>query len=130
MSTEENKAIVNRLIKSYNERSDATANEVLAEAYVRHLAGAPDTSGRDAFLDLVKYLLTIFPDHHINVEEILAEGDRVVTRITVRATHATTGKQARWAGMMMFRFAEGRIVEEWAVEDFLSQQQQFGLIPT
>ena len=78
-----------------------------------------------------------FPDLHETVEDIFAEGDKVVTRFTMRGTHQgelmgipPTGKQVTMTGMTIHRIVSGKIVEDWVVADFLGMMQQLGTIPT
>jgi steroid delta-isomerase-like uncharacterized protein len=79
---------------------------------------------------------TAFPDLHPTVEDVIAEGDKVVTRWTIRGTHQgeieefgpPTGRQAEIQGITIHRIQGGRIVEEWNSYDNLSLLQQLGLM--
>jgi steroid delta-isomerase-like uncharacterized protein len=81
--------------------------------------------------------LSAFPDLHATVEDVIAEGDKVVTRYTVRGTHQgeieefgpPTGRQVEIKGLTMHRIEGGKIVEEWERYDNLSVLQQLGLVP-
>jgi steroid delta-isomerase-like uncharacterized protein len=77
-----------------------------------------------------------FPDLHITVEDVIAEGDKVVARNTVTGTHQgeymglpPTGKSVAYNEIFILRFAGGRIAEIWGVVDVLSQLRQLGAIP-
>jgi predicted ester cyclase len=77
-----------------------------------------------------------FPDIHETIEDMLAEGDRVVTRSTWRGTHqgaflgiAPTGKQVSVTGIDISRVASGKFVEHWQAADNLGLLQQLGVIP-
>ena len=77
-----------------------------------------------------------FPDLHSTVEYLIAEGDMVVSRFTMRGTHQgefigipPTGKQVKVTGMVIHRFADGKIVEYWVKWDVLGMMQQLGVIP-
>ncbi len=80
---------------------------------------------------------TAFPDLHATVEDVIAEGDKVVTRVTVRGTHQgeieefgpPTGRQVELQGLTLHRIEGGKIVEEWERYDNLSFMQQLGLVP-
>jgi predicted ester cyclase len=79
---------------------------------------------------------TAFPDMHYTVEDLIAEGDKVVCRWTVRATHQgefmgvpATGKVVTWTGISITRFAGGKDVEDWESFDMLGLMQQLGAIP-
>ena len=77
-----------------------------------------------------------FPDLHITVEDLIAEGDKVVARDTVTGTHQgeymglpPTGKSITYNEIVICRFADGRIAETWGVVDVLSQLRQLGALP-
>jgi predicted ester cyclase len=77
-----------------------------------------------------------FPDLHIAVEDMIAEGDKVVARNVVTGTHqgeymglAPTGKRITYDEIFICRLAGGRIAETWGVVDVLSQMRQLGAIP-
>jgi len=74
-----------------------------------------------------------FPDLHVTTEDLIAEGDTVVHRWTVRGTHkgeviglAPTGREVTAGGISLFRIADGRIVEHWAYADELGFLDQLG----
>ena len=76
-----------------------------------------------------------FTDIHVTVEDQVAEGEKVSTRRTWRATHrgpyrgvAPTGKQVTWSQISVVRFSQGRIVEDWAVADEVGILQQLGAL--
>ena len=76
------------------------------------------------------------PGTHV-VEDLIAEGDRVVGRITANGTHEgellgipRTGKQIRMTGMTIWRIADGKIVEHWSEMNVLGLLQQLGVSPT
>ena len=77
---------------------------------------------------------TTFPDLQVTVDDLIAEGDQIVARWTARGTHrgelmgtAPTGKAATIMGIIIDRFAGGRIAEEWVHYDALSMLQQLGV---
>jgi steroid delta-isomerase-like uncharacterized protein len=80
---------------------------------------------------------TALPDTSFTVEDMLAEGDKVVTRWTARGTHhgetedfgPPTGRQVEVEGITIHRLEGGKIVEEWERYDNLSFLQQLGLAP-
>jgi hypothetical protein len=74
-----------------------------------------------------------FPDLHPTVEDLIAEGDKVVARPTIRGAHQgeylglpPTGKQVAFAAIAIFRVADGKIAESWILRDELSILQQLG----
>jgi steroid delta-isomerase-like uncharacterized protein len=80
---------------------------------------------------------TALPDLNVTVEDVLADGDKAVTRWTIRGTHQgeieefgpPTGRRVELEGLTMHRIENGKIVEEWERYDNLSILQQLGLVP-
>jgi steroid delta-isomerase-like uncharacterized protein len=77
-----------------------------------------------------------FPDVHIAIDDLIAAGDKVVTRYTATGTHQgelmgipATGKKISITGVSIYRFANGQIVEDWAEFDQLGMLTQLGVIP-
>ena len=77
-----------------------------------------------------------FPDLQVTVEDVIAEGDKVVARNTVTGTHQgeylglpPTGRSIAYNEIFIFRFANGRIAETWGVVDVFSQLRQLGGFP-
>lgn len=81
-------------------------------------------------------LLRAFPDLRVEIEDVIAEGDRVACRNTVTGTHrgeyrglAPTGRTVTYSEMFVVRFTGGRIAEIWGVVDLYSQLRQLGALP-
>jgi ketosteroid isomerase-like protein len=138
MSAEQNKAIVRRLIQRLGEAGGWLA--VHKEGYdpkaVVHFPGMPPLN-YEAHEQWGNMLLAAFSDIQVTLEDLIAEGDKVVTRQTLRGTHTgafqgipATGKSATVTGIFIFRLAGGKIVEQWAVLDQLGVLRQLGVIPT
>ena len=96
------------------------------------MVGPPGIAG---FIYAIEMLHASFPDLIITVEDLFAEGDRVVARLTARGTHqglfrgiAPTGRAVSWTGMRIFRIANGKIAEHWANWDDLSLLKQLGRV--
>jgi predicted ester cyclase len=94
-----------------------------------------DATGADALKQIWAMLLRIYPDIHLTVEDMIAEGDKVVGRTTVTGTQqgefmgvAPTGNSVTYNEMFMFRFADGRVVETWGVVDVYAQMKQIGVV--
>ena len=134
--SEQNKELVRRVVEEiYNKGNLAAADELSASDLVIHLT-SQEIRGRDGAKQYVAALRAAFPDLHITIEDQIAEGDRVVTRWTVRGTHAgefhgisPTGKQVQVAGTDIDRIADGEVVECWSHLDELGMMQQLGVIP-
>jgi steroid delta-isomerase-like uncharacterized protein len=134
MSTEENKDLARHsweLVRNWD-----ILDEVYAADLVWHEPDQ-DVRGIEEARQFVSMYLSAFPDLHATVEDVIAEGDKVVTRWTIRGTHQgeieefgpPTGKQIEIKGITIHRIEGGKIVEEWERYDILSIMQQLGLAP-
>ena len=95
-----------------------------------------EATGAQALKEVFTRLHRIFADLEVTVEDLIAEGDKVVSRNSVTGTHqgeymglAPTGKSVTYNEIFIFRFVNGRIAETWGVVDVFSQMRQLGLIP-
>jgi steroid delta-isomerase-like uncharacterized protein len=95
-----------------------------------------EATGAQLLKEVFGRLHRAFPDLHITVEDVIAEGDKVVGRNTVTGTHQgeymgipPTGKSVSYNEIFIARFVNGRIAETWGVVDVLSQMRQLGAIP-
>ena len=138
MSAEENKAIARRLFEEvFNRRNLAVADELLTLESLNH--DDPHEVGRvgsEPLKGVVQMLTAAFPDFQMTIEDLIAEGDKVVVRITASGTHqgafmgmAPTGKRFTEAQMHLLRVVDGKVTEHWDVRDDLSMLQQLGAIP-
>ena len=136
MSTEENKAVVRRYIEEWNKQNPAGIEELVAPDWVAHGTPpgfSPDLAGlKQAF----PAFFTAFPDLHYTVEDLIAEGDKVVARVTLRGTHQgdfmgipPTGKQVSVTGIGIDRIENDKFVESWGDADTLGFLQQLGIVP-
>ena len=135
MSIEENKALIRRWGEALNNRNLAAVDEIFAAKYDGHTPGA-ELNSPESVRQVLTVFFTAFPDLHITVEDLIAEGDKVVIRFTSTGTHqgeylgiAATGKQVTGTGIAIYRIAGGKVVEEWAERDMLGLMQQVGAIP-
>ena len=120
MSAEENKALARRVIEEmFNKGNLDVADELIAQDYVDHDQAMPeDIHGPEGFKDYVSMYRSAFPDLHIQIEDQIAEGDKVVTRWTGTGTHegelagiAPTDNQVTLPGMEIVRISDGKLVE-------------------
>ena len=100
-----------------------------------HPAGRTDATAVQAQKRIWEILLRAFPDIHITLEDLLADGDKIVARQTVTGTNSgeyrgmpPTGKSVTYNEIFIARFANGQITDLWGVVDVYSQLQQLGLI--
>ena len=138
MSTEENKAVVRRFFDEVcNERKLNVADELVAATHTLHDPSIPGVEpGPEGMKQTIAVYQNAFNDAHWAVEDMVAEGDKVVTRWTGHGTHTgelpgipQTGKQVNVPGIWIFRIAGGKIAESWDVWDTLGMMQQLGVIP-
>jgi len=111
--------------------------ELVADDFVEHEAtpGSPPTKA--GTLEFFRALLTAFPDMHMDVEDLLASGDKAVARVKATATHRgefmgvpPTGKRVELQLIDIMRFDNaGLVCEHWGVTDMLSLMQQLGVAP-
>jgi steroid delta-isomerase-like uncharacterized protein len=136
MSTETNKDLVRRYQEAYNTNNlDALDTLVAADiATPNMLPGFPP--GLEGLKQLHQLTVDAWPDQYVNIEDLIAEGDRVAARVTVSATPQKeafgvrpTGKSFKVSGMYVVRIANGKIVEHFGVEDAIGIMQQMGLMP-
>lgn len=136
MSIEENKNIVRRYQEIYNSNNLDALNEIVTEDFLtpRMMPGVP--SGLEGAKQIHQATLLGMPDWHTEIEELIAEGDKVVARITMTGTHtgeffgiSPTGKRISFSGIYIARIEDGKIVEHWGEEDALGLMQQLGAMP-
>jgi predicted ester cyclase len=130
MSTEQNKQLSRRWFEEvWNQRKSETIDELFAADGIAH-GLAPDGSGPrngpPAFRTFWKQFCGAFPDLRITVEDVIAEGDQVMVRISFTGTHqgdhlgaAATGKTVTATGLILARWRNGQIVESWNEFDAL-----------
>ncbi len=137
MSVEDNKALYRQYDEALSQRDFARFDEIFAPNYVYHSPGVPELPpGPEGLKQLLSGYVAAFPDVRTTIEELIAEGDQVVARLTYSGTHqgafqgiAPTGKQITMSSIDIVRIADGKIVEEWESPDNLGLLQQLGVIP-
>lgn len=136
MSVEENKAIVRDYFEAFTNKDLAWIDEHIAPDFVRHDPGLPfEVRGPEGVRHLNSVLLTAFPDLRLDLEDVVGEGDKVLARLTIRATHQgefmdipPTGKEVEVGVLDLFLIADGRLEEHWAMIDNLGMMRQLGVI--
>ena len=114
MSTSQNKALVRRYYEEMWNRWDfALADELIAEGITFRGSLGVSVSGREGFKEYMRGVRRAFPDFHNHVEDLIAEDDRVVARLTYTGTHrgelfgiGPTGRRISYAGVAIFRIVE------------------------
>ncbi len=135
--SEENKAIFRSLIDVVDSGNLAKADEVFHANYVDNSAAPNQAPGVEGFKQLISMLRSAFPDLNSTVEDLIAEGDKVVGRVTASGTHngelmgiAPSGNQVTISEIHIIRIASGKVVEHWGIVDQLGLMQQIGAIPS
>jgi len=125
MSVSENKAFISRYLDAINgkEKPAAVVDQFISEADAllkQHIAGYE----------------AAFPRYALIAEDMIAEADKVVVRFTFRATYVggfmnipATGQQVAMPGIIIYRIADGKIVEHWMQVDSAALMQQLGVQP-
>jgi len=138
MTTEENKALVRRFYAEMDAGNIDAMDELVAEDYVDHnpppFPGLP--AGREGLKEAFRVFWKATPGRH-EIEDQVAEGDKVVTRLTGFGHHEgdlpgplpATGADIRQTAVAIHRIADGKIAEHWSDRDDLGLMQQLGVIP-
>jgi predicted ester cyclase len=134
MTTDDNKALVQRFFEEIiNQRNLAALDQFVLPGGINHTV--PPGMPQETNLFLGQYL-NAFPDVQATVEDLMADGDKVVARVSYRGTHrgafrgiAPTGKQIAVMGINIFRIANGKLVEHWGLTDRLAVLNQVGVVP-
>ena len=136
MTTEQNKALVRRFYQAFETNDQVALNEVLATDLVAYSHGGPGPQNREAHVQAIGMWNAAFHNTHFTIEEQVAEGDKVATRVTLRTVHSggdfqglpPTGKPIAMSGISIERIRNDKIVERHVNSDMLGVMQQLGLI--
>jgi predicted ester cyclase len=135
-----NRAILDRFHAAVNSRDERVIAQTIDELFepdvIFHAPVAMGVGGARAIMLVWSVLLRAYPDIHVAVEDVIADGDKVVSRHTVTGTHlgehlgvAPTGRAVTYNEIFIFRVADGRVAEIWGVVDVFAQLRQLGAIP-
>jgi predicted ester cyclase len=130
---EKNKQVVQRIYEvAINERRPELTAELVSPGYV----GPQGERGPGGFNANVQSLLAGFPDIRFRIEDLLAEGDRVMVRWAWTGTHsgtfrgiAPTGRRVSTTGIVLYQLRDGKVVRNWLESDRLGVLQQLGIVP-
>jgi len=136
MSTEQNKALVRTNHEFMNQKKLDAALALCSPDYVDHALHPGAGQGIEGTRRFFNMQFAAFPDVYATLEDMIAEGDKVVTRMTLRGTNTgpfmgmpPTGKSATWSFIDIFRIADGKLAEHWVEMDSVVLMQQIGLVP-
>ncbi|HEX6490567.1 MAG TPA: ester cyclase [Gaiellaceae bacterium] len=122
-------AVVRNYFKAWEDGSAEELRGLVDRNYSGHvhaLAGTEDRD-RDTLTDQAVAHAKVFGERRFEVKDTVASGDEVAARVHVRAIHAESDRAAEMDGLVLFKLAKGRIVEEWSSWDYLGLAQQLGL---
>jgi predicted ester cyclase len=127
--SEENKVVVRRFFEELLSTDNlAVADELLSPDFRFYFAGSPDPMDLVRYKEFLVARRATFPDRRFAVEDMIAEGDKVSARFTMRGTHAPSDREVSMTGIDMIRLAEGKMVEDRVEVDQLGMMQQLGVI--
>ena len=138
MSTEQNKVLVRQMVEEiFNRGNMSQADEFLAPDFVEREELPPGIPrDREGVKQLATMLRSAFPDFKATIDDIVAEGDKVVIRQTWSGTHKgefmgipPTGKSVSFGVIDILRIAGGKFAEHWGQMDSMGLMQQLGAIP-
>ena len=136
LSSESSKAVVQRFRDAVNAGDLDGAVAVLAPNAVVHMQSASEPLTRESFTQLGQLMLSAFSGGVATVEDMIVNGNMVVSRLTFRGTHTgelmgipPTGRSVAIAEMVIDRVADGQIVESWRLFDQMTMMQQLGVLP-
>ena len=138
MQTEQNKALFRQFVEEiFNQGNMSAIDELLAPDFVEHEELPPGIpSGREGVKQMTMMFRSAFPDFKTTIDDMVAEGDKVVVRMTWSGTHKgefmgipPTGKSVSFGVIDIVRFAGDKFVEHWGLMDSTSMMQQLGAVP-
>ena len=137
MTAETNKIVMSRFLEFINTASESLAQELISPDAIFHVPGSPEPMrGPAGYLAIIGMMRAGFPDIQWTLEEMVAEGDKVAARFTMRGTHrgtffsvAPTGKAIAVQAINIYRLSGGQFVEEHGQPDMLGLLQQIGAVP-
>jgi steroid delta-isomerase-like uncharacterized protein len=135
--SEENKEVARRFYEAINAGRLEIIDELVAPNLVEHEEFPGISGGREGVRQFFQMIRTAFPDFTMTMDDMVAEGDRVFIRATMRGTHKgefmgipATGRQIEVPTGDFARFEGGKVVEHWGVTDTGKMMQQLGVMPT
>ena len=135
--TTANKEVVRQWFLALDAQDFDALTNLMDEDFVvpaRIIDGADRAVGRNATFELIRGVYRSFPDYTHDIEEMIAEGDRVAVRVVLRGTHlgeysgvAPTGRQVSYAGTYMVTVIDGVLTEVWSLDDEINLRSQLGM---
>jgi len=138
MLVEQNKALFRRFVEEvFNKGNVSTLDELLAPNFVEREVLPPGTPpGREGVKQLTMMFRSAFPDFKVVIDDMIAEGDKIVARTTWNGTqkgefmgNPPSGKHVSFDVIDIIRISEGKFVEHWGLMDSSAMMQQLGAVP-
>jgi steroid delta-isomerase-like uncharacterized protein len=131
-----NKRLYEQYIKEFLQGGDESAADRYIDSKVLTHDGMPGQApGLEGVKQTFRSLRAAFPDMKVQVEDVIAEGDKVVGRFVVSGTNTgefmgmpATGKAFTYDEIVIVRFKDGKIIEHWAEMDSMGMMQQLGVM--
>ena len=128
-----------RLIEeAYNKGNYEILDELIDPAYLRYQPPMKKVQGLAAYKTFIKEVRGAYSNFNMEIEEILRDGDKTVTRLILSGKHTgktptiqapPTGRQVAMKGCTISTWKNGKVVEERAYNDYMGLTQQFGVMP-
>ena len=136
MSLEENKAIIRRYVDCVNKGQLDVLDQLVSPDIIAHNPVPGQGPGLAGVKQAYVMFMDSFPDALFDLQDLIAEGDKVVARGVVTGTHGgnflgvpATKKKVTWTGIHIFQLKNGKVTEDWIDLDLLSILQQVGGFP-
>jgi hypothetical protein len=133
MSAEENKDVVRGWFEGLNRHDVVAMADLVADDFVNH---SSTNQGRAGAIAEIEYWISAFPDVAATIEDLIAEGDRVVARFTTTGSHLgdfmgtpPSGRAVSFQEIDVFKLENGMITELWAAPDVYGMLTQLGMLP-
>lgn len=134
-ATDGNKQLVREYFQAFLRRDEAWWRAHIAPSFVRHDPGLPfEVRGPEGVKQLADALLPGIPNMELPIEDLVAEGEKVLARLRVQGTHKgelmgipATGKRIDIAVLDLFQVRDGMLIEHWALLDNLGMLRQLGV---
>ncbi len=136
MTTEQNKALNRKWAELINAKDLEGALALVSSDVIDHSSRPGVPTGVEGVRWFFNMQFAAFPDLHGTILDEIAEGDKVVQRLSIEGTNTgmfmgipPTGKHAKWTQINIIRIANGKVVEHWGEVDTMGMMQQLGLVP-
>jgi len=137
--SEELKTNVRKIFdEAYNQGKLEIIDDLVADDYVRKQPPMKSVKGLDAYKKFITQIREAYSNLKISLDEVLADGDKTVARITLTGKHTgrtptlhapPTGKEISMVGCVVSTWKDGKLVEDFAYNDYMGLTQQFGVVP-